>query len=113
MKNISYAGILCGVMLGFGQMAHANPSVQTQLLNAQQRYEKAQNDTFKSQTILEEAKTKQQAAAQRLAAVQNELAYADQSLAAADKDAQAKAAQQAEALAALKEAWKNQESVAP
>ena len=113
MKNISYAGILCGVMLGFGQMAHANPSVQTQLLNAQQRYEKAQNDTFKSQTILDEAKAKQQATAQRLAAVQNELAYADQSLAAADKDAQAKAAQQAEALAALKEAWKNQESVAP
>ncbi len=113
MKNISYAGILCGVMLGFGQMAYASSATETQLLNAQQRYEKAQNDTFKSQTVLEEAKTKQQAAAQRLSAAQNDLALADQNLAAADKDAQAKAAQQAEALAALKEAWRNQESVAP
>ena len=112
--NQTYSrAVFCGLVLSFATMTHANPSVQTQLLNAQQRYEKAQNEAFKSQTILEEAKTKQQATAQRLAAVQNELAYADQSLAAADKDAQAKTAQQAEALAALKEAWKNQESVAP
>ena len=112
--NQTYSrAIFCGLALSFSTMTHANPSVQTQLLNAQQRYEKAQNDTFKSQTILEEAKTKQQAAAQRLSAAQNELALAAHRLAAADKDAQAKAAQQAEALAALKEAWKNQESVAP
>lgn len=113
MNQKHYGSIFCGLVLSFATMAYANPSVQTQLLNAQQRYEKAQNDTFKSQTILEEAKIKQQAAAQRLSAAQNELALADQSLAAADKDAQAKTAQQAEALTALKEAWKNQESVAP
>lgn len=105
--------VFCGLVLSFATMAYANSATETQLLNAQQRYEKAQNEAFKSQTILDKAKAKQQATAQRLAAVQNELAYADQSLAAADKDAQAKAAQQAEALAALKEAWKNQESVAP
>lgn len=113
MNKKYYGGILCGLVLSLAQVTYANEAVQAQLLNAQQRYEKAQNDTFKSQTILEEAKTKQQGAVQRLSAAQNELALADQSLAAADKDAQAKTAQQAEALASLKEAWKNQESVVP
>ena len=113
MHKKYYGGILCGLVLTFWQMAYANPSVQTQLLNAQQRYEKAQNETFKSQTILEEAQAKQQTAAQRLSAAQNDLARAEQSLADADKDAQSKASEQAEALAALKEAWRNQESVAP